>query len=226
MMAHFVYQNMGHELLKALVAACDPFIENGHTEQPDAIRQSAARRDRLLSQRYALIEPGQFKRIADSQFSQRFLIGELLDPHHHIAEMRGELRRQPPQRCPRNGLDFDRIRGRPENSCHGQTIAASGPVRQRLRWAALKARALAFQCMRSGGRVVEGARLESEYTSKAYRGFESLPLRQTPFLSRPEVSKSFPTLEAFEARQINRLVARTLSGLNKPGRHNDGGGYT
>jgi gamma-glutamylcyclotransferase (GGCT)/AIG2-like uncharacterized protein YtfP len=32
--------------------------------------------------------------------------------------------------------------------------------------------------MRSGGRVVEGARLESEYTSKAYRGFESLPLRQ------------------------------------------------
>ncbi len=34
--------------------------------------------------------------------------------------------------------------------------------------------------MRSGGRVVEGARLESEYTSKAYRGFESLPLRHLP----------------------------------------------
>src|SRR5437763_209145 len=33
--------------------------------------------------------------------------------------------------------------------------------------------------MRSGGRVVEGARLESEYTAKPYRGFESLPLRQT-----------------------------------------------
>src|SRR4029453_18920048 len=31
--------------------------------------------------------------------------------------------------------------------------------------------------MRSGGRVVEGARLESEYTAKPYRGFESLPLR-------------------------------------------------
>lgn len=27
--------------------------------------------------------------------------------------------------------------------------------------------------------MVEGARLESEYTSKAYRGFESLPLRQS-----------------------------------------------
>src|SRR5690606_38679074 len=32
--------------------------------------------------------------------------------------------------------------------------------------------------MRSGGRVVEGARLESEYTAKPDRGFESLPLRQ------------------------------------------------
>jgi hypothetical protein len=34
-----------------------------------------------------------------------------------------------------------------------------------------------IRLMRSGGRVVEGARLESEYTPKAYRGFESLPLR-------------------------------------------------
>src|SRR5690606_31863889 len=31
--------------------------------------------------------------------------------------------------------------------------------------------------MRSGGRVVEGARLESVYTAKPYRGFESHPLR-------------------------------------------------
>ena len=29
-----------------------------------------------------------------------------------------------------------------------------------------------------GGRVVEGARLESVYAPKAYRGFESLSLRQ------------------------------------------------
>ena len=34
--------------------------------------------------------------------------------------------------------------------------------------------------MRRRGRVVEGARLESEYTSKAYRGFESLRLRHPP----------------------------------------------
>jgi hypothetical protein len=36
--------------------------------------------------------------------------------------------------------------------------------------------------MRSGGRVVEGARLESEYTAKPYRGFESLPLRQVSLI--------------------------------------------
>ncbi len=37
--------------------------------------------------------------------------------------------------------------------------------------------------MRSGGRVVEGARLESEYTAKPYRGFESLPLRHFLLIS-------------------------------------------
>ena len=31
--------------------------------------------------------------------------------------------------------------------------------------------------IRTGGRVVEGARLESVYTSKAYRGFESPSVR-------------------------------------------------
>ena len=32
--------------------------------------------------------------------------------------------------------------------------------------------------MRTDGRVVEGARLEREYTSKAYQEFESLSVRQ------------------------------------------------
>ena len=49
--------------------------------------------------------------------------------------------------------------------------------------------------MRSGGRVVEGARLESEYTPKAYRGFESLPLRQPPFSELP-ITFHFPCISA------------------------------
>lgn len=38
---------------------------------------------------------------------------------------------------------------------------------------------------RRGGRVVEGAPLLREYTSKAYRGFESLPLRHFPLVGSP-----------------------------------------
>ena len=38
---------------------------------------------------------------------------------------------------------------------------------------------------RRGVRAVEGARLESVCTSKAYRGFESLPLRQSVSSKRP-----------------------------------------
>ena len=57
------------------------------------------------------------------------------------------------------------------------------------------ARRALFQCMRSGGRVVEGARLESEYTPKAYPGFESLPLRHLGVLSRPNLT-NFPQKSA------------------------------
>ncbi len=39
---------------------------------------------------------------------------------------------------------------------------------------------------RRGGRVVEGAPLLREYTSKAYRGFESLPLRHFPLVGSPQ----------------------------------------
>ena len=43
--------------------------------------------------------------------------------------------------------------------------------------------------------MVEGARLESEYTPKAYRGFESLPLRQDPLflLGKIENAWDLPT---------------------------------
>src|SRR5438046_2487857 len=52
--------------------------------------------------------------------------------------------------------------------------------------------------MRSGGRVVEGARLESEYTAKPYRGFESLPLRHSSYGCCPgpaQLSSNSPNLE-------------------------------
>ena len=56
--------------------------------------------------------------------------------------------------------------------------------------------------MRSGGRVVEGARLESEYTSKAYRGFESLPLRQACFRGNSQPSGTLRICEIFRCHEI------------------------
>ena len=47
--------------------------------------------------------------------------------------------------------------------------------------------------------MVEGARLESEYTAKPYRGFESLPLRHlniSPCLPMSEKAPYFWTLKA------------------------------
>ncbi len=60
-----------------------------------------------------------------------------------------------------------------------------------------------------GVRVVEGARLESVYRSKAYRGFESLSLRQSnqklaerlAFFIRPTSKVRF-----FKCRQIKKTT--------------------
>ena len=54
-------------------------------------------------------------------------------------------------------------------------ITAIGPL-----LVAPSLRCLSAVGTRSSGRVVEGARLESVYTSQAYRGFESLLLRHPP----------------------------------------------
>lgn len=51
--------------------------------------------------------------------------------------------------------------------------------------------------------MVEGARLESEYTAKPYRGFESLPLRQRPL---------FAVLSRLVPRPIEVVPALRLEG--------------
>src|SRR3982751_6290687 len=72
--------------------------------------------------------------------------------------------------------------------------------------------------LRSGGRVVEGARLESEYTPKAYRGFESLPLRhlQPNPANAPLHLATSPTLDARQAPRESRTGEGL--GVRCPGR--------
>lgn len=64
--------------------------------------------------------------------------------------------------------------------------------------------------------MVEGARLESEYTSKAYRGFESLPLRHLPSFSEP----LWTILVFIKARKTNALKNIFCSRLFAVDRHN------
>ena len=61
--------------------------------------------------------------------------------------------------------------------------------------------------MRSGGRVVEGARLESVYTVTPYRGFESLPLRH----SFPDIEKPLNALKIFEVSAVGDPLFRQSS---------------
>ena len=70
--------------------------------------------------------------------------------------------------------------------------------------------------MRSGGRVVEGARLESEYTPKAYRGFESLPLRQPTIRYRSRSSDLSYDVESDGAPSSYRLFITNRCRTLKP----------
>ena len=102
--------------------------------------------------------------------------------------------------------------------------------------------------MRSGGRVVEGARLESEYGSKAHRGFESLPLRQQLVRTSSSDAARVTSVEGDSPAEVRRrplpfftsrhtvwgrkwgrgmgkLTATAVkAALGKPGRHSDGDG--
>ena len=76
---------------------------------------------------------------------------------------------------------------------------------------------------RMGGRAVEGARLESVCTSKAYRGFESHPIRQYSRISaafRGEtqtVPSKLPSLICPLSQAITNNGKRTLPRRRLPG---------
>ena len=61
--------------------------------------------------------------------------------------------------------------------------------------------------------MVEGARLESVYTSKAYRGFESHPLRQLLFPSYPPTSLNARKIGLFTGFSVS---AHALPYLRSP----------
>src|SRR3546814_16161763 len=69
-------------------------------------------------------------------------------------------------------------------------------------------------CMRTGGRVVEGARLETEYSSKAYRGVESHPLRHPHFRQSPPPFTRKVSLTVPHGNMQNRPAPYTATRVN------------
>ena len=130
-------------------------------------------------ERHAFVEAGQLERVLDAHRGERLVVGEILDQQHDVAETAGERLGQRVQRTRARSPRSRRPRADgPKRPSWRRGIGASGATRQGcpLRALLLDGPRLPAH-VRSGGRVVEGARLESEYTAKPYRGFESLPLR-------------------------------------------------
>lgn len=88
-----------------------------------------------------------------------------------------------------------------------RSVPAFGRLRKRVH----AVRAAPSSAMRSGGRVVEGARLESEYTPKAYPGFESLPLRHLSYPDQSTIVQKPPGMRRFSA-----LLVRTVLNMFQP----------
>ena len=156
-----------------------PFVEDRAAEQADAVGQRARMLDAFLADRQAFVEAGEIERIARSPCRRAARRRRIRRPA--ARPRRGARRTARAARPARRGRSprSRRRQGDGPKRAHGAGHRASAARRGKLaRRGAAPSKWPPFQSMRSGGRVVEGARLESEYTAKPYRGFESLPLRQ------------------------------------------------
>ena len=185
MMADLVDQYVADEMLERL-ALLGPFGKDRLAEQADPVGQGAARFRRCAGRSGCL-------------HRRRSGRADARSPSRRAAHRR-QIRR-PAARHRRDGRRTAPAAARIASRAIASISSAEGGWSKRRAMArrhrGLNARAASlphgdclstwppFQSMRSGGRVVEGARLESEYTAKPYRGFESLPLRQLPHFSTP-----------------------------------------
>src|SRR3954470_6746175 len=179
MVPDLVDQHVRHEVLESLIAR-GPFVEDRHAEQPHALGHGPGLVHAPLGQWNPLVDAAQLERILDPERAQCRLVRELFNQEHDIVQAVGKGPRQRVERAPGEGLDLFRARRwseGPHRDAHRGLRARPATSPRALPELGALLRGAAFQRMRSGGRVVEGARLESEYTAKPYRGFESLPLR-------------------------------------------------
>ena len=141
-------------------------------------------------QRHALVDPGQLERVLDAHRGEQSPRRRIPRPAARHRRDGAEWRGQAAERGARDRLDLVGRGRRAERRVHHAGLGRAARLSSAAPLAVRQMRAARCACtpagMRSGGRVVEGARLESEYTAKAYRGFESLPLRHPVPATHPK----------------------------------------
>ncbi len=119
MMPNLVDQYVADEVVE-IVAVVRPFIEDRASEQADSVGQRPRMLDAALGQRNAFVEARQLERVLDAHRRQRFLVGELLDLEHDVAEVARERLGQLLERVAGDRLDIGGGR-RGVEAAHGQS---------------------------------------------------------------------------------------------------------
>jgi len=86
-MADLVDQYVAYQMLERFPFLA-PFGKDGLSEQADAIGQGSARFDTALSDRNALVDAGQVKRVLDLHFLEHFVVGIFVDLQDDIRKVR------------------------------------------------------------------------------------------------------------------------------------------
>src|SRR5207248_3761925 len=152
-------------------------------EERYALGKHARVADALAVERDAFVKTAQLQRMGQAEAARRVQIGHRLDLQDHILKAFGEGRGQPLERAPRDRVDLRFGRNSAGQAFGGRHAAGTRdgryarqpcPVRRALLDGRIPGK------LRSGGRVVEGARLESEYTAKP-RSEEHTSELQSPY---------------------------------------------
>lgn len=93
MMARFVNNDVTHKIIHS--HACFlPFSNQWHTKQPYSWRHSMRRPDRLVWQRFALIQPAELPFVGQPYRRKLLRRGKILDLQNHIPQLIAKLRWQ------------------------------------------------------------------------------------------------------------------------------------
>ena len=90
-MGEFVHDDMPDKRSQRHIPARGPFVQNGTAKQPYRVRESLRLGRCLFGQGNAVVKAGQFQRVVNIQFFEKFIPGDVLDPQDHLLCMAREF---------------------------------------------------------------------------------------------------------------------------------------